>query len=410
MDREVKVALAGISGYGDMYLEALLNDSKGKGVELVGVVDPTPERCRRLGELHTRGIPIHPNLQSLFNRSQVDLLMTVTPIHLHAPQTCFALQHGASVLCEKPLAGTMQDANQMLNCVHNAKGFAAIGYQWSFSQAVQSLKRDIIGGVLGRPIRMRTLVYFPRPLSYFRRNDWVGRIHTRDGAGVLDSPVNNATSHYLHNMFYILGKTRETSAMPVTVQAELYRANEIENYDTAAIRAVADCGTEILFYTTHAVVHRKGPMSRFEFELATVEYDAAGGGQFIARFHDGGVKSYGQPNLDRHEKIWQSVDSVRTGKPVACDVLAAMAHTRCVIAVQESAANITDFPSRLRQTVDLEDETMVSVDGLSELLIGCYERGVLPSDHRACDWAVPGQIVKLEKLPLPGTRSATVRG
>src|SRR3954466_9773811 len=96
-----KVALAGVSRCGDLYLETLLRDPPSAGMQLVGVVDPMPQRCRRLAELHERGIPLHSNLQTLFARSQVELMMIVTPIHLHSPQTCFALARGASVLCEK---------------------------------------------------------------------------------------------------------------------------------------------------------------------------------------------------------------------------------------------------------------------------------------------------------------------
>src|SRR3954447_4198026 len=131
MSQAVKVGLAGISGYGDLYLEALLHDARAGGIQLVGVVDPMPQRCRRLAELHERGIPVHSNLQTLFARSSIDLMMIVTPIHLHSPQTCFSLSRGANVLCEKPLAGTMSDALKMADAVRTARGFAAIGYQWS---------------------------------------------------------------------------------------------------------------------------------------------------------------------------------------------------------------------------------------------------------------------------------------
>src|SRR3954470_24550314 len=110
---------------------------------------------------------------------------------------------------------------------------------------------------------------------------------------------------------------------------------------------------------------------RFEFENAIVEFDGSASGQFIAKFNDGRTTSYGQPNLDRHEKIWQSIDSVRSGRPVACDVNAAMAHTSCVMAAQKSA-DILDFPLRLRQTIELEGEPMLCVDGLYEALIDCY--------------------------------------
>src|SRR5688572_1786893 len=329
MNNAVRVALAGIGGYGESYVDALLNDRRAAGTKLVGFVDPMPQRCRRLAEIRAAGIPIHANLQALFADTAVDLLMISTPIHLHCPQTCFALARNVNVLCEKPLAGTLADGMTMVDAQRTSKAFAAIGYQWSFSAAVQALKRDVMSGALGRPIRMKALVFFPRPVSYFSRNDWAGRIRAADGQGVYDSPVNNATSHYLHNMFYVLGRTRETSAMPATVQAELYRANSIENFDTAAIRASTDDGVEILFYTTHAVMDRQGPGSRYEFENAVVDFDMAGG-QFVARFRDGRVKNYGHPNHDRHEKVWQSVDAVRSGESVACGVRGALAHTACV--------------------------------------------------------------------------------
>lgn len=393
MNNAVRVALVGIGGYGDSYLEALLNHPRAAGTKLVGLVDTMPQRSRRLADLRAMGLPIHSNLPSLFADTAVDLLMIATPIHLHCPQTCFALARDVNVLCEKPLAGTLGDAMAMVDAQRTSKAFAAIGYQWSYSAAVQSLKRDVMSGALGRPIRMKALVFFPRPASYFTRNDWAGRIRATSGEGVYDSPANNATSHYLHNMFYVLGRTRETSAMPATVQAELYRANDIENYDTAAIRAVTDDGTEILFYTTHAVADRQGPGSRYEFEHAVVDFDMTAG-EFVARFNDGRVKHYGHPNLDRSEKIWQSVASVRSGEPVACGIRAALAHTACVSAAQASVA-ISAFPARLQQTLRLDGEQIVCVEGLHRALVECYDRGVLPAEHGELAWASPGTRITL---------------
>src|SRR6476659_8405646 len=131
----VKVALAGIAGYGDFYLEAMLPRQQSLGARLVGVVDPRPQRCRWLKELADENISVHPDLQSLFAEQKIDLMLLVTPIHLHASQTCFALKHGANVLCEKPVAGTIADAVKMAETQAMVKSFAAIGYQWSFSQA-----------------------------------------------------------------------------------------------------------------------------------------------------------------------------------------------------------------------------------------------------------------------------------
>lgn len=404
----VKVALAGIAGYGESYVEALLPKQDSLGAKLVGVVDPAAQRSRWIRQINDAQIAVHSSLSELFAASTVDLMLIVTPIHLHCEHVLQSLRNGANVLCEKPLAGSLEDGRTMLQAAESSPAFVGIGYQWSFSQAVQSLKRDILAGVLGRPIQFKSLVFFPRSLQYFRRNDWAGRLRTDDGQGVYDSPANNAAAHYLHNMFYLLGPTRETSAMPATVEAELYRANPIENYDTAVIRSRTRSGVELLFYTTHAIAERKGPCSRFEFEHAVVEYDALGHGQFVARFHDGRVKNYGHPNFDRHEKIWQSIDSVRNGGSIACGVHAAMAHTLCVAAAQESVTTISDFPQRLKQTAPFDGDELVCVDRLAEELSDCYERGVMPAERRDIGWAVPGRRVMLDRGNEPTLRQKPV--
>jgi predicted dehydrogenase len=407
MSPDVKVALAGIAGYGDSYLQALLNDQRAQGTKLVGVVDSAPQRCQRLDDLRRRGVTPHPTMQSLFDSATVELMMIATPIHLHAPQTCFALARGASVLCEKPLATTLEDALRMVDCERTAKRFAAIGYQWSFSDAVQSLKADIISGELGRPLRMKSIAFFPRPASYFCRNEWAGRVRTSVGEAVFDSPANNATAHYLHNMLYLLGRARSLSATPLVVQAELYRANEIENYDTAALRATLAGGCELLFYTTHAVPQRLGPLCHFEFEHAVVEYDFLNHPQFVARFRDGSVRNYGDPNLDRNQKIWQCIDSVRTGKPIACGITAALPHALCVVAAQRSVPAIAGFPQSLRRSCLNDGERMLFIDGLDDGLTECYERGILPAEHGKLGWARPGTPVDCSVLSR-STRPAGV--
>jgi hypothetical protein len=256
-----------------------------------------------------------------------------------------------------------------------------------------------MAGLLGRPIRLRTLVTFPRGERYFRRNRWAGRLKTDDGEPVFDGPMNNATAHYLHNMLYVHGPTRETSATPAWVEAELYRANDIESYDTAALRCQTDAGAELLFYTTHAARHRVGPVCRFEFERGTVEYDHGHGGSLVARFVDGTVRNYGRPDAEREQKLWQSIDAVGSGEPVACGPRAALPHAMCVAAADESSP-IRNFPDSLKRRSPMDESSdggeIVWIDGLPEVLADCFERGVLPSERpgeRSLEWAASGRQI-----------------
>src|SRR5688572_7085381 len=230
MARDISVALVGIGGYGGVYASALLDASAPNGHRTVAGVDPFPENSAYLPELTARNIPVYPSLQELYANSTAappDLVVVSSPIHLHFRHTVESLQSGSNVLCEKPLCVTPQQASKMIEARDASRRQVSIGYQWSFSPAIEQLKRDVIAGVLGEPRRLTTMVLWPRDEMYYRRNKWAGKLYTGQGHPVFDSPVNNACAHYLHNMFYVLGDRPESSGVPARVMAELYRANGI---------------------------------------------------------------------------------------------------------------------------------------------------------------------------------------
>jgi predicted dehydrogenase len=396
MSDRVKVALVGIAGFGESYVRTFLNDPQAAKIEFVGGADPAPQRCRQLPEMQARGVPIFPNFAALLQSTQPEMAILCTPIHLHAEQTVQAISRGIPVLCEKPLAGGLDDALTIVRAQQQSKLMVAIGYQWSFSTAVQSLKADILNGTLGAPKQLKTLVSYPRPLVYFQRNSWAGRINTPDGRPVLDSPVNNATAHFLHNMLYLLGDAWNTSAAPRKLQAELYRANAIENYDNAALRCIMPDGAEVLFYAAHSMPEKVGPNCQFEFENATVTSDSTTSYDFVARFRDGTTKSYGNPDAYRADKIWHCANAVRSGGEVACPAHAALPHTLCVLAAQRSMPAVTLFPNSALREATIDGEPMIAIDGLIESFSAAYEKSGLPSELGTVAWARAGDWVELE--------------
>jgi predicted dehydrogenase len=396
MSAPIKVALVGIGGYGNSYLRRLLPAHAEQRTQFVAGIDPAPRGCQHLQELEDAHIPIYPNLEQFYAQSAADLVIIVAPIHWHKPLTCLALEHGSHVLCEKPVTATIQDAYAMAKAADAAQRLVAIGYQWSFSDAIQALKRDILAGEFGRPLRLKTHVFWARPQRYFTRSDWAGKLKTADGTWVLDSIANNATAHYLHNMFYVLGDSRETSAWPVDVQAELYRANAIENYDAAAIRCRTADGVEILFYVAHCIPVHQDPVIHYEFERAVVKFSSRDEDKgFIARFRDGRLKHYGDPNATYANKIWQTIQAVTAGTPAACGIRTAMPHILCINGAQESMPEITAFPPDIIRTGEWRNDIFVTVNGLKESFEACYEQHLLPSEMGNIAWAKAGKIVVL---------------
>jgi predicted dehydrogenase len=390
---QTSIAVTGIGGYGNLFVRALLSAPPEQEVRFAAAIDPAPERCPHYAELLEACIPIFPDLETFYRSAHADLVVLAAPIHLHAPLTCLALEHGSHVLCEKPLGASVEDARRMLEAEKRSGKVVSIGYQWSFSRAILALKRDLQAGRFGRPLRMKTLVLWPRSRSYFQRNNWAGRVRADDGAWVLDSPANNATAHYLHNMLFVLGGAREASAWPTRVEAELYRANPIENYDTAALRVATDACPDLLFLTAHPVMGYQGPLIHYEFENAVIDFPGEDQA-FQATLRGGETITYGSPQDGEIGKLWDTVAAIRGGPPPACGIRAAIPQMACILAAQQTP--IHTFPPELVQVQETEVDASTAVEGLFEDLQACYEHNQLPSE-RGLGWAKGARGVEIDR-------------
>lgn len=399
MTQPITVALLGIGGYGNTNVGQLLESLQHEptdAIKIVGAIDPSPSSCRRLAELQARNVPLFPSWQEFYASNAADLMVISTPIHLHARHVTAALDHGSHVLCEKPLCVTPEEILTMLLSRDGANRKVAIGYQWSFSDAIQNLKADVRAGLFGKPKRFKTLVLWPRDEQYYHRNRWAGLLRDPRGNWVLDSPVNNACAHHLHNMFYVLGDVTDRSATPSHVTAELYRAHPIENYDTAALRCATTDGVEMLFIVSHATDRSIGPIFAYEFERATIEHGSGPGDHIVARFRDGSPdKDYGSPNTGRSRKFPTMFNAIRTANGVVCGIEAAASHTRCMWAAQKSMDEILPFSETLLRISGEEGTRQTFVEGLTDALLSCYEDWTLPSDAKLA-WAKSGRRVNVD--------------
>jgi len=407
MTKPVSIALVAVGGYGNFYVSSLLDKTDPGLFDITGIVDPVAQRSPRIGDLKSLNIPIYESLGEFYARHSAQLAIVSSPIHLHCQQSCEALENGSNVLCEKPLGATIQEAARMITQRDRAGKFVGIGYQWSFSAAIQALKKDIIAGHLGKPLRLKTIVLWPRAENYYQRNNWAGALQDAKGNWILDSPVNNATAHYLHNMLYLIGDRIDRSARPVRVTAELYRANDIANYDTGIARILTAENTEVLYYASHAVENSHGPEFLLEFEQASVSFGDRGQ-TVVARFRDGTVKDYGNPSDAPHTKLWDAMDAVHGKKDIVCTPEAASAQTLVMNGMQESVPDIVTFPAEFTRLEGEQGKRLTFVGGLDDTLLDCYRNNQLPSE-RNVEWAVAGQSVDLTsytEFPQHGQRTA----
>ncbi|MFH1999328.1 MAG: gfo/Idh/MocA family oxidoreductase, partial [Planctomycetota bacterium] len=284
---------------------------------------------------------------------------------------------------------------RMILARDEAKRQVAIGYQWSFSTTIQALKKAILSDRFGLPRRLKSLCLWPRNASYYARNRWAGRKQDPEsGAWILDSPVNNAMAHYLHNMLFLLGPSIRQSAEPVQIEAELFRANPIENYDTAALRVQTREGVEILFFGAHPIEENRGPVFSFEFEHAVVSC-ADQGAVVEVRFHDGTRESFPHPDADDQcTKLWVCMKAVLDDTPFPCSLEAARAQTLCMNGAQESMPDALSFPTSMLRRTGHPESALTWVEGLAEALESGWKHAKLLSEE-GVSWAKPGKAVDL---------------
>jgi predicted dehydrogenase len=151
MGDRVRVGVVGTSWYADlMHLPNLKSHPR---VELVAICGRDQERAGARAQQY--GIPqVFADYRALIERAGVDALVVATPDDLHHPITMRALDAGLHVLCEKPLALTAAQAQEMYR-VAEAKGvkhMTFFTYRWL--PHYRHAHRLLAAGYVGRPYHL----------------------------------------------------------------------------------------------------------------------------------------------------------------------------------------------------------------------------------------------------------------
>lgn len=98
------------------------------------------------------GVPeakTYTDYRELLADPDIDVVHVLTPNVSHAPITIAAFEAGKHVLCEKPMAATASDAEQMMTAWKSSGKKFTVGYQNRFRPEVQSLHKACANGELG---------------------------------------------------------------------------------------------------------------------------------------------------------------------------------------------------------------------------------------------------------------------
>ncbi len=114
--------------------------------ELVGFSAETPQEARDLAAQY--GVQVFEDFEAML--AEVDVVDICVPTHLHAPLTMLAAQRGKHVICEKPLARTVEEAQQMIAVCRAAGVQLFVAHVVRFFPEYVNAKNLVDQGQIGR--------------------------------------------------------------------------------------------------------------------------------------------------------------------------------------------------------------------------------------------------------------------
>ena len=131
---------------------------------------------------------LYGSLSEMLKQEELDIVCIAVPNKFHKPLTIEALQAGCHVICEKPMALNVAEANEML-AVANATGKRLmINFSYRFAEQSYAMKRVVDSGELGD-------IYYARSVWHRRRGmpkfgGWFGQKALSGGGPLIDLGVH----------------------------------------------------------------------------------------------------------------------------------------------------------------------------------------------------------------------------
>jgi predicted dehydrogenase len=138
--KQVGFALVGL---GNLAINQLMPAfAKCRQAKLVGFVSGRPEKARQLAQVYgvdPKNIYSYDTYERIADNPSIDVIYVVLPNSMHAEFTIRALKIGKHVLCEKPMATTPRDCEQMIAAAKAANRKLMIGYRVRYEPHNQAL-------------------------------------------------------------------------------------------------------------------------------------------------------------------------------------------------------------------------------------------------------------------------------
>ena len=155
--KEIRVGIVGCGRIAEVHHVPLFLEIE--GVVVTALQDPVPERMEKLAALFPQLAEARrfATDTELFESGIVDAVAICTPNDCHYPQTLAACAAGLHVMCEKPMAATLEQATEMIAAAREGGLVLQINQSLRFSPPYRTLTRLVREGAIGDPFHVRCI-------------------------------------------------------------------------------------------------------------------------------------------------------------------------------------------------------------------------------------------------------------
>jgi len=142
------------------------------GANIVACADPDAGSREKAMKFVPSGCTVHDDARRILDDDRVEIVYVGTPNFTHVDLVIPALEAGKAVICEKPMATTVEDCDRMIEAIERTGGFFALSMQNRYSFWCSTMTQMLRDGDLGDP-RMMWCHEFRRPFSPTKVDQWI---------------------------------------------------------------------------------------------------------------------------------------------------------------------------------------------------------------------------------------------
>ena len=154
----MKAAVIGVGSMGNNHARLLMQMGS---VELVGIVDHDFQRAGQVADRH--GTTAYKDISTMLRAAKPDAVVISVPTVAHFAAAGEVIRAGVHVLIEKPIASTLEEADQLIELADTHNVCLSVGHVERFNPAVVELRKRLDDGELGATFHIETRRRGPFP-------------------------------------------------------------------------------------------------------------------------------------------------------------------------------------------------------------------------------------------------------